>query len=152
MQLILRETTNINGIIAANTIRPGYLIAHAGLLYRKWSGQITSQAVHTDSTGRRARMAIIEARADALAALWASASSASSGRADLPTTTAPGTAGEIEPIQARCSMRRISASTCRPVLAIAASACLTRSGSDGNAYEAPSAWITMTLTLLATKS
>jgi hypothetical protein len=37
---------------------------------------MTSQVAHTDETEWPARMAIIEARANALAALWASACSA----------------------------------------------------------------------------
>ncbi len=60
-------------LLAANTIRPGYFIAETGLLYRKWPGQMTSQASHADETEWPARMAIIEARANALAALWATA-------------------------------------------------------------------------------
>jgi hypothetical protein len=40
-----------------------------GLLYRKWSGQMTSQASHTDSTEWPARMALIEERANALTTL-----------------------------------------------------------------------------------
>lgn len=57
-------------LLAANVIRPGYFISEVGLLYRKWSGQMTSQAAHTDATEWPARMALVEERANALATLW----------------------------------------------------------------------------------
>lgn len=57
-------------LLAANAIRPGYFISEVGLLYRKWAGQMTSQAAHTDATELPARMALIEERANALATLW----------------------------------------------------------------------------------
>ena len=57
-------------LLALNAISPGYFIADTGLLYRKWPGQMTSQAAHTDEVEWPARMAIIEARAEALTALW----------------------------------------------------------------------------------
>ncbi len=60
-------------LLAANAISPGYFISDVGLLYRKWPGQMTSQASHTDEIEWPARMAIIEARANALAELWATA-------------------------------------------------------------------------------
>jgi glycosyltransferase involved in cell wall biosynthesis len=57
-------------LMAASAVTTGYFIASAGLLYRKWPGQATSQATHTDQVEWPARMAIIEARAESLAALW----------------------------------------------------------------------------------
>jgi glycosyltransferase involved in cell wall biosynthesis len=57
-------------LLAANAISRGYFISDVGLLYRKWPGQMTQQAGHTDAIERPARMAIIEARATALATLW----------------------------------------------------------------------------------
>ncbi len=65
-------------LLAANAISTGYFISEVGLVYRKRSGQMTSQASHTDEVEWPARMAIIEARAQALAALWAAASRATS--------------------------------------------------------------------------
>jgi glycosyltransferase involved in cell wall biosynthesis len=56
-------------LLAANAITPGYFIDEPGLLYRKWPGQMTNQRAHTDETERPARMAIIQERAEALAAL-----------------------------------------------------------------------------------
>jgi glycosyltransferase involved in cell wall biosynthesis len=56
-------------LLALNTVSRGYFIAETGLLYRKWPGQMTSQAAHTDETEQPARTAIIEARANALALL-----------------------------------------------------------------------------------
>jgi glycosyltransferase involved in cell wall biosynthesis len=57
-------------LLAANAISAGYFTAQTGLLYRKWPGQMTSQAAHSDDAERSARMAVIEARAMAMAALW----------------------------------------------------------------------------------
>jgi|HubBroStandDraft_2_1064218.scaffolds.fasta_scaffold130473_1 glycosyltransferase involved in cell wall biosynthesis len=56
-------------LMAASAVTTGYFIATPGLLYRKWPGQATSQAPHTDQVEWPARMAIIEARAKSLAAL-----------------------------------------------------------------------------------
>ena len=50
-------------LMAANAISDGYFIATAGLLYRKWPGQQTSQAAHSDPAERQARMSIIDHRA-----------------------------------------------------------------------------------------
>jgi hypothetical protein len=63
-------------LLAANAVSPGYFTAQTGLLYRKWPGQMTSQAAHADVVERSARMAIIEARAMAMAALWSGAPTA----------------------------------------------------------------------------
>jgi glycosyltransferase involved in cell wall biosynthesis len=60
-------------LLAANAISTGYFIGKVGLLYRKWPGQMTSQSSHTDEVEWPARMAIIEARAASLAALWSRA-------------------------------------------------------------------------------
>ena len=57
-------------LLAANAITPGYFISHVGLLYRKWPGQMTNQAGHSDEIEQPARMSIIEQRARALAQLW----------------------------------------------------------------------------------
>ena len=52
--------------------QPGYFISEVSLLYRKWPGQMTSQASHTDDIELPARMTIIEQRAKALGELWTS--------------------------------------------------------------------------------
>jgi hypothetical protein len=57
-------------LLAASALTRGYFIAEPGLLYRKWPGQMTSQAEHTDHIERPARMAIIGERARALAAMY----------------------------------------------------------------------------------
>jgi glycosyltransferase involved in cell wall biosynthesis len=57
-------------LLAANAITRGYFIPEVGMLYRKHPQQMTQQAGHTDEIERPARMAIIEARAVALARLW----------------------------------------------------------------------------------
>lgn len=56
-------------LLAASAVSTGYFVSEVGLLYRKWPGQLTSQAAHTDETEWPARMAIIEARALSLDAL-----------------------------------------------------------------------------------
>jgi hypothetical protein len=57
-------------LIALAVLAPGYFSADVGLLYRKWSGQLTSEAAHREPGEWWARMRLIEARAEALAALW----------------------------------------------------------------------------------
>ncbi len=57
-------------LMALSSISPGYFIAETGLLYRKWSGQMTSQPGHTDEIEWPARMTLIEARANAMASIW----------------------------------------------------------------------------------
>jgi hypothetical protein len=54
-------------LLAANAVTDGYFIAEAGLLYRKWPGQMTGAAAHTEATERDARMSLIASRAAALA-------------------------------------------------------------------------------------
>jgi hypothetical protein len=56
--------------MAANAVSDGYFIGTAGLLYRKWPGQQTSQAAHNDPAERRARMELIDHRATVLRQLW----------------------------------------------------------------------------------
>lgn len=57
-------------LLAVNEVSTGYFIPEVGMLYRKWEGQMTNQAGHTDSVEWPARMAIIEGRTLALRALW----------------------------------------------------------------------------------
>jgi glycosyltransferase involved in cell wall biosynthesis len=64
MALPASEDTGL--LLAANAISDGYFVAEAGLLYRKWPGQSTSQAAHIDPDERAGRMRIIESRARAL--------------------------------------------------------------------------------------
>ncbi len=68
MALPASEDTGL--LLAANALADGYFIATPGLLYRKWPGQSTSEAAHTDSTERDARMSVIAARARALLNLF----------------------------------------------------------------------------------
>lgn len=67
MALPASEDTGL--LIAADAVSDGYFTAEAGLLYRKWQGQSTNQAAHTEPTEWTARMEIIRARAIALATL-----------------------------------------------------------------------------------
>jgi hypothetical protein len=65
MALPASEDTGL--LLALNTVSPGHFTRTPGLLYRKWPGQATAQTSHTDSAERDARMAVVQARAEALA-------------------------------------------------------------------------------------
>ncbi|MCI0386520.1 glycosyltransferase family A protein [Streptomyces sp. CNQ085] len=67
MALPASEDTGL--LLALNAVSRGWFHADAGLLYRKWPGQVTGQAAHVHAGEREARMAVVEARARALAAL-----------------------------------------------------------------------------------
>lgn len=64
MALPASEDTGL--LLALNAVTRGWFSSEVGLLYRKWEGQATGQAAHTDAAERDARMAIVEARARAL--------------------------------------------------------------------------------------
>lgn len=66
MALPASEDTGL--LLALNSVSRGWFSAEAGLLYRKWEGQMTGQAAHIDPAERAARMAVVAARARALAA------------------------------------------------------------------------------------
>ncbi|MEV6313872.1 glycosyltransferase [Streptomyces sp. NPDC051776] len=71
MALPASEDTGL--LLALNAVGRGWFTREYGLLYRKWPGQATSQASHTDAGERDARMAVVEARARAAAGLvWRS--------------------------------------------------------------------------------
>jgi hypothetical protein len=65
-------------------IEPGFVLDHwrRGLLYRKWSGQVTASAEHTEPVEWNSRMSLIRERAAALA------SGAIGARTDVPPPTA----------------------------------------------------------------
>ncbi|MFE9765172.1 glycosyltransferase family 2 protein [Streptomyces sp. NPDC005808] len=65
MALPASEDTGL--LLALNAVSRGWFSAEVGLLYRKWEGQATGQASHVDPAERDARMAVVEARARALA-------------------------------------------------------------------------------------
>ncbi|MFE7298332.1 glycosyltransferase family 2 protein [Streptomyces sp. NPDC057579] len=65
MALPASEDTGL--LLALNATSRGWFSSEVGLLYRKWPGQATSQAPHTDAAERAARMAVVEARARQLA-------------------------------------------------------------------------------------
>ncbi|TJZ42889.1 glycosyltransferase family 2 protein [Streptomyces piniterrae] len=65
MALPASEDTGL--LLALNATSRGWFSPEVGLLYRKWPGQVTSQASHTDTAERAARMAVVEARARELA-------------------------------------------------------------------------------------
>jgi glycosyltransferase involved in cell wall biosynthesis len=57
-------------LIAVSTIAAGYFHREVGLLYRKWPGQATAAAEHTERTEWQLRMGLIDERANALRAHW----------------------------------------------------------------------------------
>ncbi|MGW1375752.1 glycosyltransferase family 2 protein [Streptomyces sp. NPDC002446] len=67
MALPASEDTGL--LLALNATSRGWFSSEVGLHYRKWPGQMTGQAPHTDTAERDARMAVIEARARQLARL-----------------------------------------------------------------------------------
>ncbi|NEC14510.1 glycosyltransferase [Streptomyces sp. SID8014] len=67
MALPASEDTGL--LLALSAVSRGYFSANTGLLYRKWPGQVTGHADHSEAVERAARMAVVEARAEALAAL-----------------------------------------------------------------------------------
>ncbi|MFG2933102.1 glycosyltransferase [Streptomyces achromogenes] len=67
MALPASEDTGL--LLALDAVSRGWFTARAGLLYRKWDGQVTGQAAHVDPAERAARTTVAEARARALAGL-----------------------------------------------------------------------------------
>ncbi|WP_051840169.1 glycosyltransferase family 2 protein [Streptomyces sp. NRRL F-5126] len=67
MALPASEDTGL--LLALNAVSTGWFTRDTGLLYRKWHGQATHQAAHTDPAERGARMAVVEARARQLSSL-----------------------------------------------------------------------------------
>ncbi|MEU6406337.1 glycosyltransferase family 2 protein [Streptomyces sp. NPDC046985] len=65
MALPASEDTGL--LLALNAVSRGWFSAEPGLLYRKWPGQVTSQAAHVHEVERVARMAVIAERARVLA-------------------------------------------------------------------------------------
>ncbi|MEU7132951.1 glycosyltransferase [Streptomyces sp. NPDC046261] len=65
MALPASEDTGL--LLALDAVSRGWFTREVGLLYRKWPGQATGQSAHTDAAERDARMAVVEARARALA-------------------------------------------------------------------------------------
>ncbi|MFE6282506.1 glycosyltransferase family 2 protein [Streptomyces sp. NPDC057877] len=75
MALPASEDTGL--LLALDAVSRGWFTAETGLLYRKWAGQVTGQAPHTDPAERAARMAVVQARARALGRMaWEYAPSA----------------------------------------------------------------------------
>ncbi|MGW3625472.1 glycosyltransferase family 2 protein [Streptomyces sp. NPDC000880] len=67
MALPASEDTGL--LLALSAVSTGWFTEECGLLYRKWPGQSTQQSAHAQEDERAARMAVIEARAEALAKL-----------------------------------------------------------------------------------
>ncbi|TDC83446.1 glycosyltransferase [Micromonospora sp. KC606] len=56
-------------LIAASVVSTGYFVGEVGLLYRKWPGQVSAGASHTEPVEWKLRMSLIEERGRALAAV-----------------------------------------------------------------------------------
>ena len=69
MALPASEDTGL--LLAANAVIDGYHLAEPSLQYRKWAGQATAQAAHTDPVDAANRVRLIELRATALSGLLA---------------------------------------------------------------------------------
>ncbi|MFH8404297.1 glycosyltransferase family 2 protein [Streptomyces sp. NPDC018019] len=67
MALPASEDTGL--LMALSAVSRGHFSAETGLLYRKWPGQATNQAAHVHEGERKARFAVVEARARVLAAM-----------------------------------------------------------------------------------
>lgn len=57
-------------LVAASVVSTGFFHGEVGLYYRKWPGQVTAQAAHTEPDEWTARMLLIDERARALRELW----------------------------------------------------------------------------------
>lgn len=57
-------------LVAASVVAPGYFHGEVGLYYRKWPGQVTAQASHTEPDEWNARMRLIAERGEALRRVW----------------------------------------------------------------------------------
>ncbi|WP_326550585.1 glycosyltransferase [Micromonospora sp. NBC_01813] len=64
MALPASEDTGL--LLAASTVSDGHFIGEAGLHYRKWPGQVTSQQTHWSPAERANRTQVIESRVAAL--------------------------------------------------------------------------------------
>jgi glycosyltransferase involved in cell wall biosynthesis len=80
MALPAGEDTGL--MLALDAISPGYFIPEPGLFYRKWPGQVTADASHTEPVEWAARNRVIDERARVLAGLF------SRGWPDATDTTA----------------------------------------------------------------
>lgn len=57
-------------LTAASVVSAGYFHGEVGLLYRKWPGQGSAQAAHTESVEWTNRMSLIDERARYLGEMW----------------------------------------------------------------------------------
>lgn len=67
MALPASEDTGL--LIGASAAMDGWFISEPGMLYRKWSGQVTAQAAHVDEVELTLRYRLISERGDAVAQL-----------------------------------------------------------------------------------
>ncbi|WP_345942886.1 glycosyltransferase [Streptomyces sp. SID486] len=87
MALPASEDTGL--LLALDAVSRGWFSAQAGLLYRKWEGQVTGQSAHVDPDELTARRTVTEARARALAGLgWTYPPAASTPAPPAPASPA----------------------------------------------------------------
>jgi glycosyltransferase involved in cell wall biosynthesis len=87
MALPASEDTGL--LLALDAVSRGWFSAEAGLLYRKWEGQVTGQSAHADPAELTARTTVAEARARALAGFGWSYPPAPATPALTPPATPP---------------------------------------------------------------
>jgi glycosyltransferase involved in cell wall biosynthesis len=58
-------------LVAASVVSTGYFLGEVGLLYRKWPGQVTAGAAHTEPVEWKLRMSLINERAQSLRGMQA---------------------------------------------------------------------------------
>jgi glycosyltransferase involved in cell wall biosynthesis len=57
-------------LVTASALHTGYFNSTVGLHYRKWPGQVSAQASHTEAVEWNARMKLISERAEMMRARW----------------------------------------------------------------------------------
>jgi len=69
MALPAGEDTGL--LLALSAVSDGYFVPEPGMFYRKWPGQVTAQAAHTEPGEWKARNRIIDERAETLGRMFA---------------------------------------------------------------------------------
>lgn len=64
--MALPSSEDTGMLLAASVLAPGYFHGDVGLLYRKWPGQVTACAEHSETAEWRLRMSVIRERAESI--------------------------------------------------------------------------------------
>jgi hypothetical protein len=76
-------------LLAASVVAPGWFLDQTGLLYRKWSGQMTAHPPHHDLAERASRHRVIDQRLDTLGLLWPHGWNADGAAVTVPAGRGP---------------------------------------------------------------